>query len=72
MIFQITKGSNTYDIDDLKPFNQQTKALQQAFDEAEKQGDHACQIAEFANAQVSVYFSNRVIVTLKDIEDENI
>lgn len=72
MIFQITKGSNTYNIHDLKPFNQQTKAFQQAFDEAEKQGDHACQITEFDNAQVSVYFSNRVIVTLKDSEDENI
>lgn len=72
MIFEVKKGDKTYNVDDLKLFHQQTKAFQKAFNQAEKSDALDLTIAHFDNADAILYTnSSRVLITLKEIEDEN-
>ncbi len=72
MIFEISKSDKTYKVDDLKPFDQQTKAFQKAFNEAEKIEGDGFTTARFDNAEALLYtHSNRVLIYLKEIENED-
>lgn len=72
MIFEVTKGEKTYFVDDLKLFSQQTKAFQKAFNKADKENGEGVIIALFSNAEAILYTqSNRILITLKEVENEN-
>ena len=72
MIFEIKKEKKTYIVDDLKLFDQQTKAFQEAFNNANKENGEGIIIAYFSNAEAILYTqSNRILITLKEIENEN-
>lgn len=72
MIFEVKKEQEIYFIDDLKPFDQQTKSFQRAFNAAEQQTGISVIIALFDNADIMLYTeSNRVIISLKEVENEN-
>lgn len=72
MIFELKKEDKIYIIDDLKLFNQQSKAFQEAFNETEKENATGIIKASFDNADAVLYInSNRVIVSLKNIDNEN-
>lgn len=72
MIFEVKTEKKTYIVDDLKLFGQQTKAFQEAFNNANKENGEGIIIAYFSNAEAILYTqSNRILITLKEIENEN-
>lgn len=72
MIFEVKTEKKTYIVDDLKLFDQQTKAFQEAFNNANKENGEGIIIAYFSNAEAILYTqSNRILITLKEIENEN-
>lgn len=73
MIYEVKQAKKTYRIDDLKPFNQQSQEFQSAFHEAEKITADGIFMVEFDNATASLFTkSNRVLISLNEIENENI
>lgn len=71
MIFQIKSGEKTYRLDDLLPFYRQDKEFIKAFNEAEKDCNFNCTTAYFDNAEVSVIYQDRMIVTMNEDCDED-
>lgn len=72
MIFEVQKEDKIYIVDDLKPFYQQTKQFQQAFNEVKESNTSNVITATFDNADTFLYTeTNRVLISLKEIENEN-
>lgn len=72
MIFEVKHLDTTFEIDDLKPFNQQSKAFQQAFNKADKEYDENVITVSFDNANAVLYTeSNRVLIILRKTENED-
>lgn len=72
MIFEVKKEENTYIVDDLKLFNQQTKAFRETFSQTEKKYADGVTIAHFDNADAVLYTqSDRVLISLKEVENED-
>lgn len=72
MIFEVKKEKQTYIVDDLKLFHQQPKAFKIAFDKADKENAEGVIIAHFDNVDTILYTqSNRVLISLKEIENED-
>lgn len=73
MIYQVKQAKKIYTIDDLKTFDQQSKEFQSAFNEAEKITADGIFMVEFDNATASLFTkSNRVLISLKEMKNENI
>lgn len=72
MIYEIKQNEKIYIVDDLQTINQQTKDFQAAFNGVEKENGMGVQIASFDNANATLYTeSKRILISLKEIEDEN-
>lgn len=72
MIFEVKKEDKTYIVDDLKPFHQQRKAFQQAFNKADNENLIGVTISHFDNADAILYIeSDRLLITLNENENEN-
>lgn len=72
MIFEVKKEDRTYIVDDLKPFHQQPKSFQKAFNDIKIENESDVTTASFDNADAIIYTeTNRVLILLKKIENEN-
>jgi len=72
MIFKITKDNITYQVNDLKMFNQQSGKFQKVFNSLEQTRMDACTFVNFDDAVVSLYDTGRVLVSINiSQEDEN-
>lgn len=73
MKYEIKYKDIAYQVDDLKSFDKQTKSFQEAFNDAEKDSAMDVIVAKFDNGNVLLYTkTNRVLIELKEVDDENI
>jgi len=72
MIFHVKLGEKSYQLDDLRPFYLQDEDFLKAFNNAEKDCNFNCVTAKFDNAEISVIYQDRMIITMKQNSDEDV